>query len=238
MAVLFDFSTFTRSAGGSRPAVQTPLGPLLLEVAMEGRRSSDLPFDAWEGDKPSDSGFVFFFEKARVELLICPVSPDLPPGRRVDRCLACVLRVASEADITALEFRCAWPDEFDPPAHGGYNGESLQAFTWDDGKTEVSLGTLDDEGLSGDAGTRLPVGWRQPLVEAEMRETYVGSIENRGIFIRPPRLRTGESCELYFAIAWSAFSENRSDTWFAVDLSYRDELRCWPGQQPFLARSR
>lgn len=235
MSNLFNFANYSRITPPLEPRVQTPFGPLVLEVSVHRERQSDVIPEVFSDTSWPNQGFVFPFAAARAELLICPLKPCLPPGRSVEQCWGCVLRVWAKIDHVNLTFCCRWADEVSQLDGGGNSGEYLEAQTWDDGVTEISLGTSDEEGLFCRAGRELPSSWSQSPHAADMSGLYVHGIDNRGLRIAPPPLMKDESCELYFKVAWCKYSEENANSWFAVDPMGRSNSPWWPGQENFLS---
>ena len=78
---LFNFASYSRIAPPSEPRIQTPLGPMILEVGVQQETLSDITSEVFGDTLSSSQAFVFPFSAARAELLICPLKPSLPPGR-------------------------------------------------------------------------------------------------------------------------------------------------------------
>ena len=204
---------------------------LTLEVGEEAQ--TGLSPQTFRHDSSSCLGFIYPFATAAVELLFCPLMSEFAPGRSVDECWGCVLRVLSKVDSVGLLYRAAWAEEVPLLDGGGNCGEHMEAQTWNDGVTEVSLGTPDEEGLVGQVGWELPQRWGDPLRAPGAWGRHVFGVGCRGIQIVPPLLRRGEACELYFKLAWCRCQKKSEETWFAVDPFVDRSNVWWPGQANF-----
>ena len=156
-----------------------------------------------------------------LELLFCLNPVVVPTGYVLDRCWGVFLRANARESLELIFCGKRSETGGEGFAGGGDTGECLEAMTWDDGKTTVSLGTGDDEFLYQQCGESLPERWRQMLPQNNGTSKFVRPISNRGIEIVPPRLAGGEYCELGFAVAWGGpYDRERPATWFAVDAGH------------------
>ena len=124
---------------------------------------------------------------------------------------ACVLRAKSEIDDLELSYLCSWSRAVPTPEGGATNGEHLEAMTWESEETMVSLGTADEEYLLSRVGQEIPARWKDALSASDGWGYYVHKFEDRGTVIETPGLMNGESCELYFKVAWSEYYEDSCD---------------------------
>ncbi|MFA7481368.1 MAG: hypothetical protein WC314_12760 [Vulcanimicrobiota bacterium] len=234
MTNLFDRSTFVPTRLASQPHFKTPLGVLELSVSVAGKCSSELSPKAFQNDDLSAQVFVYSLDEAAVELLLCPAKTLLPNGMSVEGSRASILRVSSEINDLKLSYCCCWSPKVPTPEGGPSCGEHLEAMTWDSKDTMVSLGTPDEEYLVWRVGREIPTRWREFLSASDGWGFYVHPLEDRGTIIESPGLMKGESCELYFKVAWSEYREDDCSTWFAVDVCYDKDLPWWPGQDSFV----
>lgn len=201
------------------PSVVTPLGEICFRAAI-GEPLPDEPDDV---RCAGDDVHVFGWSRAdcRAELLICRPRIHLPPGLSVTDCWAGMWRVRATAATGPLSFTCGWAPEVMCGDGGPETGQYLEAQTWTDGATRVTVGTADGEMLFARAQQGLlPSRWTSPDVWGGRRpdELAVGRYSLDALAVDLPGLTQGEGCQLHFAVAWASESADVS-TWFAVDCS-------------------
>lgn len=102
-------------------------------------------------------------------------------------------------------------------------GECLDAMTWMDEKTHLTLGTEDAEALAGRAeiGSWFPQRyqtWLKALCEGrESTAKYPVVYGERGLSVLLPNLQNGEILQIHFVAAWARPDQDKPASWFAAD---------------------
>lgn len=109
------------------PAFETPLGTLTFELLVAGAPLAPVVFVSGEVA-------VAVWEREGCELLLVPVSDVSVTGAR-----AAVWRIAPNR-AERLLLRCVWAQQTTWTECGAETGENLDAQTWTDGHTKVSVG--------------------------------------------------------------------------------------------------
>lgn len=112
------------------PAFETPLGTLTFELLVAGEPVALVVY--LSGDRA-----VAVWERAGCELLLVPVNDARVTGAR-----AAVWRIAPNRAAPLL-LRCVWAQQTTWTECGPDTGENLDAQTWTDGSTNVSVGLPD-----------------------------------------------------------------------------------------------
>jgi hypothetical protein len=101
-------------------------------------------------------------------------------------------------------FEARWRAGDAPPSWDYIGTEYLEGVRWDDGRTEVALGTRDTKGRAFCDGEPLPLpdSWRARL--DAWSDPIVDLLSPDGLGFRLPGLRPGEVGQLRFAVAWAA----------------------------------
>lgn len=163
----------------------TPLGRLELTLEVAGRVvPPEATFAAGERSVAVWAAPVAF-ELLRTHPLIL-----LPPGMAIDGAAAAVWRAGLTPWPGPIIIRCVWTAGASWSDGGPESGENLDALTWTDGSTKVSVGLPD----FGGATTYRRDGF----------EVAVGMVAGH---------------QGHFVCAWGPDSPDDVSTWFAVDCS-------------------
>ncbi|SDX29569.1 hypothetical protein SAMN05421504_102941 [Amycolatopsis xylanica] len=160
--------------------------------------------------------------KAKVDLRIGPIEPDLPAVYPPVTLWAAVWHVVARDPVPEVTLTAALtgiPDD----AVGDYDtGERLDAFTFETADVAVTLGGPDFESVHEDAalGEYLPSRW-----VGELDEFPVEMAEPARLIWRLPGLEPGESVRLAVAVAWAEPDEEYLPTYSAVSISTEYALR-------------
>lgn len=214
------------------PAIATPLGPLHFETVIGGRRLPAVPQRA--GRLPSGATvFGWSGPEFELELLLCPFeSPKLHEASRPTTCHGVLWRLAARAPLRQAALTVAY-DRLPPGVDGGYDGgQGLDAITYRDERTLLTLGVPDDEDLCLRAGPDdeggLPAAWAAYLDDVYARSPRldwgVDHLDGeRGLRWVLPPLAAGAHCLLHAAVSWcdagpppGPDEEEDAGTWFAV----------------------
>lgn len=219
------FNICMQSMQAARPAeIETPFGNFatcflvgkvdtLRAAATETRGDGRRHWSRWEWDE---------FD---IELLQGPIATALPPGMRVDGCIAALWRIRGKRVLKKRRpsgqedwlgsVRCCWATEPSAAEGGPDTGEGLEALTWDISGGRLSVGTEDPEFLA----SRAPydrffrIG-RRIDVDAV---SFIRS-DQSGLEVPVPALRQGEWVQVQFVVAWrNVVDADDVSTWFAVD---------------------
>jgi hypothetical protein len=177
---LFSFRNPVRSADASSLSFSTPLGRLDLELEVGGVTiAPTATFTAGDRSVTVWSDAVWF----EVLLIRAPIS--LPPGMAVAGAMAAVWRV----DVAkSAVIKCRWASGATWSEVGPETGENLDAQTWTDGRTKVTVG----------------------LPDYETATTY----RREGFEVAVDSIVGGQG---HFICAWGPDSTDDISTWFAVD---------------------
>jgi hypothetical protein len=154
------------------------------------------------------------------DLLLLALQPELPAGLAVTHCHAAVWRVRAHTSVDACTFEARWARTASPPDGGPSSGQFLNALTWSDDLTELSLGAPDAEGLVSyeRAGIGLPAAWAGLLSVDDPASVSIEDYLSDGLRLRLPGLQPHESATIHFAVAWADAAANEDAPWFAVDI--------------------
>ena len=191
----------------AKPAIETPLGTVRLKTEIQGSILTADQATIYTSVKDARL-FGWSSPAARAELMLCKVPYELD----VTECRAAIWRIRAERQtLTNYVLTCGieLAGEYD----GGPNsGEYLDAQTWSDGITSLSIGTLDSDAIDSfrRKGEMIPDRW----AKSELRSItdYVSS----GFVLKPPALQPGEIALFQFIVAWAPEPEGDFETWCAV----------------------
>jgi len=209
------------------PAIATPLGDVALRATLGEWSTATPPTEALAG--PFDSKLLRWQAPwGEAELLLCRPAIDLPGQLAVSDAWAGLWRVALSRAIDACTFEASWSPGYGWTDGGPGGGQGLEAQTWTDGATEVSLGTESGSSILARAqeGRTLPLSWGTPQAlgcstsDCDELVRYTAT----GFFIALPSAPAGARAELHFAVAWSPARPDDASTWFAVDLTRKQIL--------------
>jgi hypothetical protein len=177
---LFNLRDPVPSAIASPLSFSTPLGRLDLELEVGG--VTIVPTATFTAGSRS---VTVWSAPVRFELLLTRAPLSLPPGMAVAGALAAVWRV--DAAQSAI-IRCQWAGGATWSEVGPETGENLDAQTWTDGRTKVTVGLPDYEAAT----------------------TY----RREGFEVAVSSVAGGQG---HFICAWGPDTPDDISTWFAVD---------------------
>lgn len=180
---LFRLNNPVLSADASPPSFPTPLGRLVLGLDVGGLSIPPAATFA-SGDRSA----TVWPAPVRFEVLLTHPPISLPPGMAVAGALAVVWRVDVGEKSRSIAIKCLWASGATWSEVGPEAGENLDAQTWTDGRTKVTVGLPDYETAT--------------TYRREGFEVAVGS------------LTSGQG---HFICAWGPDSPDDISTWFAVD---------------------
>ena len=223
----------------AEPKIVTPLGVLAFDAEFDGIVIGDL--------KPSfsyclaSSAYLlnWTLDDVTAELLLCRPSITLPEGMATTDCWAGLWRLyAAPAAISGVrpEFSCRWVPGYQWTEGGPSSGEWLDAQTWENAETIVTVGTADCESLAGQAKLGLlPPRWTDLLggsyggITPDIRNGRIDPtmyLED-GFRLVLPDLSAGETCQVQFVAAWAPNTDEAGAdacTWYAVDQNPKQVL--------------
>jgi hypothetical protein len=102
---------------------------------------------------------------------------------------------------------------------GSNSGEHLDAQTWDDGTTELSLGTADGQALlyRAKADEWFPKRYAAQAMDWDILP--VVDYVPYGLRVHIKDVAPGDRFQIHFAVAWALFDPESVGTWLAVDLT-------------------
>lgn len=166
------------------PSFSTPLGPLVLGLEVEGEAIAPAAVFA-DGDRR----VAVWRAPVRFEVLLAPAPVSLPPGMKVTAAWAAAWRMGEPDKARPAVLRCLWTSEATWTEFGPESGENLDAQTWTDGRTKVTVGLPDHEAAT--------------TYRRDGFEVAVNSVSG------------GQG---HFVCAWAPDTPDDVSTWFAVDL--------------------
>jgi hypothetical protein len=198
----------------------TPFGAINLSFAS-GQNAAITEAPPTLRSFPDAQLFSWSSAQLNADLLLVALAPELPPAMEVAHCHAAVWCVRAHTDLDACTFEARWAPTASPPDGGPSSGQFLNALTWSDDSTEVSLGAPDAEGLLGyqRAGIGLPTAWRELLSAEDPASVSIEDYLADGLRLRLPRLRPHETATMHFVVAWADAVKDEDAPWFAVDLA-------------------
>jgi hypothetical protein len=224
----------------SATSVLTPLGRVGFEATLGTHTVSREPPSMTYRLKGGGWLACWHEEAFDLELLVC--RPILPPSLTqrpefpLTDCWAAMWRLEAHSPVGPCLFAAAWEPGYSWREGGSNSGEHLYAKTWDDGQTEVSVGTQDEELLAyrAEQGDCLPTAWRDyfcadprkgdwrtcPYWQHEAHER----LRDIGVPTPLPSLETGQRCQIHLVVAWGEYHEQSAVTWLAVDRKAADIL--------------
>jgi hypothetical protein len=135
---LFRFETPLREVELFSPSFETPLGRIDLFVGINS--VSLVPQAAFTAGERS---LFIWPPEVGAEILLTRPPLWLPPGMEVDGIVAAVVRTTADLPSAPLAVRCIWSSSRLWSRGAPETGENLDAVTWDDGHTRVTVGLPD-----------------------------------------------------------------------------------------------
>lgn len=198
--------------------IVTPLGELRAEVITSDASQELLTISNQEIVREGK----WKISGGDVHLRSLPINPkSAPKNRSVDAAYAILICIQAKSDTTESVVQL-WV-EVDSTLGGPSPGEHLEALTWSNSTTEVSLGTQDNEYLSLRAVHSL--GLPSRFAGLWSNSNPVSYLET-GLAFKVPSLATGEEAILCATVAWvSDLPRNADSSWFAVDIGWQELKR-------------
>ncbi len=222
-------------------SITTPLGIVRLDATFATDTVSSRPASIQYLLEHGGWLVCWHEQEYDLELLVC--RPKLPmnvtEGQDIplSDCWAGMWRLKARTTIGPCLFTAAWENEYTWHDGGPNSGQYLYAKSWDDGVTEVSIGTEDDEALSIRAinGENLPKEWSN-YFGTDLRSGNWESgdyykhdahekLRDNGVPTPLPCLEADQFCQISFAVAWANYDKKSATTWLAVDLKASDILK-------------
>jgi hypothetical protein len=180
---LFRLTNPLRDTDARLPSFSTPLGRLLLELEVAG-----LPIPPTATFTVGDRSVTVWAAPVRFEVLLAPAPIALPSGMAVAGAWAAVWRIGNAEPDRPLVLKCLWAGTVGWTDVGPESGENLEAQTWTDRRTRVTVGLPDYQ---------TAITYRR-----DGFEVAVGSVPG------------GQG---HFLCAWGPDMPDDISTWFAVD---------------------
>jgi hypothetical protein len=198
--------------------VQTPLGHVYVSACVGGER-----LHAAEGKevRVKPDALILRWETSTFEAEFIRVRLAVPAilEGRIDDSWAGIWRVRARGAVSACTFSCRWEEGFAWTAGGADSGEGLDAQTFTDGRTQVTIGTEDREEVAKRARNK---EWMPPRLEPQDPDPFAEYLAD-GFQIAIPNLLRGERCQVQFLVAWSP-DDGDVGLWLAVDRTYQEIL--------------
>jgi len=199
--------------------VTTPFGRLDFSFQAGLVRAGGAP-ETVRSATPDGRILGWLFPEFDAQLLLAPLSSQLPPGMTVTASLVAVWRILALAEIGPCVFEATWAPAVNLPDGGPDSGQALNALTWGNESVELSLGAPDAEGLVryDKVGVQLPRSWRTLLQTQDLTTIHIEDYFANGLRVRLPSLIRGETAHMHFAVAWADPPTGDPASWFAVDV--------------------
>ena len=217
---LFDLKDFNYCTK-PKTSIENPLGKVKFDLLLSGIK---LPtFSSAFTNGKGDYLTGWYSNSFEAELLICSPSLCLPDNMYVEGCQAAVWRIVLHDKAFACDFYANWCNGFVWTDGGPNSGENLEAQTWESEEYEVSVGTQDGEMLQARAVNNelMPVEFNScinPLALVKCTKT--------GLVVPIEQVFTNQICQIHFVVAWAPKKQDDVSTWYAVDVSHRNILKC------------
>ena len=218
----------------------TPLGTVQFQATIrEEIVSSRTPSAIY---RLVNSGWAAgWYDKAfDLELLVCrptlPTSFEHIPDALNWDCWAGIWRLQSHEPVAASVFAAVWEEDYTWHNWTTDSGQFVYAKTWDNGQTQVTIGTQDTECLALRAEQRdympeqlreyfckIPSSydWRTcPYWKQEAHER----LREIGVPTPLPPLPSNQLCQLHFVVAWANHDNQSQLTWLSIDRNPIDIL--------------
>ena len=191
--------------------LQTPLGNIHLNAMIDGTEiTGESPTNTHR--LPSGGWLAGWHRKAfDLELLVCRPLFTLPVDAPLTDCWAGLWRLRANAMLDTCTFTAIWEVGYTWEEGGPNSGQFEYTKTWDDGQTEVSIGTDDGDFLAirSRRGDGLPTEWESYFLSSPnqfdwfwLQSVHI-DVGNNGLAAPLPPLKAGGECQIHFAVAWS-----------------------------------
>ncbi len=192
----------------------TPLGDVLFQFGFNNKERADQPNlkNVTDGN-----AFIFKwnFQECEVEFFRADFLPKIPSSLKIDYCSAGIWRVKSLSPNLHLNFKTVLQQKLKAETLTSFEtGEGLFSCLYENGTTQLSIGTEDEEYLVSRAYTE---DWMPKRLETPFLNSTVVQSNSEGIQVVVPPLEVNEELQIQFILAWSSEASSNSSTWFAVD---------------------
>lgn len=205
-------------------AIVTPLGAVGSSVVVNGERAT-LEEDGHFYSLAA-GGFAACW---KTQFGIAEVVVARPPhlqlfGQQITDCWAFVWRFMVLRKVETLGFESSWAADYGWTEGDGLEpGQYLDAQSWYDDKSKVSIGTADNECLwhcSNDTNG-LP---RRYSCEETNPTRYLNIVQytDSGFCLNFGEAFPNEMFQVHFQVAWSPYSKEALGTWFALSSDPRE----------------
>ncbi len=193
------------------PVVKTPLGTISYTTQVGRLDLDDVQSSCYSAGDDSCL-FMWKLPVAKVEfLLFRPATPPNHQGRFSDT-WAGIWRIKALCPIDACYFSCRWQEGYSWTHGGPDSGEGLDAQTYDDGETVVTIGTEDSQYV----GNRAENGdWMPIRLKPSDPHNFAVYLPD-GLRICCSGLETDDRCQFQYIIAWAQKNDDVGH-WLAVD---------------------
>jgi hypothetical protein len=197
-------------ADATEPSIDTPLGKIFTTLAVE--ETSIGAFENCSYFLESGARIIAFEHYDFIaELLICRPKMFLPEGLLINDCWAFLWRLKAINIITLPSFNVHWSDNHTWINTDIESGEHLNAISFFNNETKVTIGTQDEEVL---------------MARAKLNELMPNKFDSNiepveylkdGLRVSIPSLDPKDICQIQFLIAWEENLETNVGAWYAVD---------------------
>jgi len=199
-------------------AIETPLGAITSSLAVD---SHLLTFEnASHFYSLETDGFAARWELSSgvAEVVISRPSLIREDWEEITDCWAFLWRFKTLQPVKKLIVEGSWMSGYAWSDGGPDSGQNLDAQTWDDGQTTVSLGTEGDDALfvRAEANDWLP----QRFVHQSTDEYTLSLVRylDKGLAIDFGKVFPNELVQAHFVVAWSPYNAESMGTYNAVEL--------------------
>ncbi|WP_204400616.1 hypothetical protein [Alkaliphilus hydrothermalis] len=199
--------------------IVTPLGEILLDIEFINFNISDINYSTC--CNINGKGYItgWYTDVFEAELLICRPKLNLPSHMKVDDCYSAMWRLKVKENSLKCKFCTRWVGNYRWTSGSANSGEGLDAQTWENEKTIITLGTQDGEKIM----SRKQKEDKMPIkFDSDIDMYSFIQYENSGLSIEIDELIPNETCQVHFAVAWANKINNDISTWLAVDLNEND----------------
>lgn len=198
--------------------IETPLGMLAFDICINNYAVSSVkPKNIYQ---LIDGGKVYVWNNVlfNAELLICRPQLNIPQEMKIDDCWVGIWRLEVCQDNSLCIYSCVL--EKNKRVNWSPNsGEHLDAQTWDDGNTYITVGTEDGERLA----TRAIKGEIMPSrLTQQINNLGLVQYSEKGLSVPIPHLVKGDICQIHFTASWG---KSEVDTWYAAGILSGDILK-------------
>lgn len=141
--------------GNAKPAgvpapttLNTPLGAVRFDAVLDGESMADEAPTRMHQLVAGGRLVCWHRQEFDLELLVCRPVPSRSSQKGLTDCWAGLWRLRAQTTIASCTFTAVWEEGYTWLGGGPDTGQGLYAKTWEDGQTEVSIGTEDEQALA------------------------------------------------------------------------------------------